>query len=723
MIAGKIAQAAFLVAGALYAAPPAPGTYTVVATSVADPAKKDSATVTVTPPGIFVSLAPPMAIVPLGGKHAFSATVTGTTRGQSSAVTWSVEEGAAGGSVDANGNYTAPAAEGVFHVVATSAADASRSARANAIATSLTALTADRRTLWTPGLNAVGGIPNRSTICATVEASSYGNGAQDATDGIQAAIDACPPGQVVQLSAGTFTINGGQIVYLNKGVTLRGAGPQLTKLQKTDGAKPGREAAGPHPSPLIIIGPARWGQPGGSSTNLTSDAVKGAYSVTVASASAFRAGQIVLLDELSGAAWQADPRGQVWASPDGRVTWQLHNPARPTDDPLKPTTPTSGDAAGWFCRQDRPTNEIKKIIAVSGNTVTFDTPVHISYRTSHTAQLSTFWIAHTRNAGVEDLSVVGGDNGQIRFLWAAESWAKNIDNTTWHDEGFAVDYSFRVEIRDSYVHDAAWAQPGGAGYAISLANGSSEVLIENCIVVRANKLMVARSSGTASVFGYNYVDQGYINTNGGWIEVGLNASHMAGPHHVLFEGNYAFNWDSDKTHGSSIYHTVFRNHLRGIRARFTNQLNGKPIDDTQGNGPARCIGTGYYSYWMTFIGNVLGAAGKMSGWANETSFPIAGAGGIWMLGWDDWPPYLTDQRVKATAVRHGNFDYLSNGVVWDPSNPDHRLPRSLYLSKKPAFFNAGTGYTWPWVDPGGSTKLYTLPAKARFDAGTPFTQP
>ncbi len=89
------------------------------------------------------------------------------------------------------------------------------------------------------------------------------------------------------------------------------------------------------------------------------------------------------------------------------------------------------------------------------------------------------------------------------------------------------------------------------------------MLIENGISVRANKVMVARSAGAGSVVGYNYMDMGYINTNGAWIEIGLNASHMVGSHHVLFEGNYGHNADSDKTHGNSIYHTFFRNHLRG----------------------------------------------------------------------------------------------------------------------------------------------------------------
>ena len=116
-------------------------------------------------------------------------------------------------------------------------------------------------------------------------------------------------------------------------------------------------------------------------------------------------------------------------------------------------------------------------------------------------------------------------------------WAKSIENTVWHDEGFALSRSFRIEIRESYVHDAAWAQPGGAGYAISLSDATSESLVENSIILKANKVMVARSSGAGSVFGYNYVDDGYINTNTSWIEVGLNASHMVGPHHVLFEGN------------------------------------------------------------------------------------------------------------------------------------------------------------------------------------------
>ena len=52
------------------------------------------------------------------------------------------------------------------------------------------------------------------------------------------------------------------------------------------------------------------------------------------------------------------------------------------------------------------------------------------------------------------------------------------------------------------------------------------------------------------------------------LKFGINASHMAGPHHVLFEGNYSFNADSDYTHGNAIYLTFFRNWLSGQRRSF-----------------------------------------------------------------------------------------------------------------------------------------------------------
>jgi hypothetical protein len=176
------------------------------------------------------------------------------------------------------------------------------------------------------GMLSVGGIPTRTTVCATV--NPLGS-AKDDTANIQNAIAACPPGQVVQLAAGAFTIAEGNFVLLNKGITLSGAGPGVTILQRTNGAQLNSYTPGSKPSPMIIVGPQRWNITAGTTTTLTADAAAGSSSIDVASTAGFSVGQIVLLDEASGASWQPDviwTKKQVWASPDYRVVWQKHTP-------------------------------------------------------------------------------------------------------------------------------------------------------------------------------------------------------------------------------------------------------------------------------------------------------------------------------------------------------------------------------------------------------------
>ena len=159
----------------------------------------------------------------------------------------------------------------------------------NTQSTQIVGVPADRLYDWNPGLNSVGGIPNRTTVFTTVFPG--GN--------IQAAIDAAPPGQVVQLAAGTFTVN--NYLLIDKGITLRGTvdpvtNAPLTFLQKTNGATAGSYTATDY-QPIIIVGPSRWPLETGTSKNLTSDAVAGTYSVTLASTAGLSPGQFVILDE------------------------------------------------------------------------------------------------------------------------------------------------------------------------------------------------------------------------------------------------------------------------------------------------------------------------------------------------------------------------------------------------------------------------------------------
>jgi hypothetical protein len=112
----------------LYVAPPSTGIFHVVARLAADPTQSASAAVTVTPtPIVAVSVTPSTASVWTGYSLSFSAMVTGTSN---TAVTWTVREGASGGSVTSSGFYRAPPSPGTFHIDATSAADPTRSGTA-----------------------------------------------------------------------------------------------------------------------------------------------------------------------------------------------------------------------------------------------------------------------------------------------------------------------------------------------------------------------------------------------------------------------------------------------------------------------------------------------------------------------------------------------------------------------------------------------------------------
>jgi hypothetical protein len=110
----------------VYTAPNAASTCHIVATSAADTTKSGSATVSVTAvPVVTVSVSPATAATTTGGTLTFSAAVSGTTAGQSTAATWSVPSGA--GSIGATtGIYVAPATPGTYVVTATSVAAPSK---------------------------------------------------------------------------------------------------------------------------------------------------------------------------------------------------------------------------------------------------------------------------------------------------------------------------------------------------------------------------------------------------------------------------------------------------------------------------------------------------------------------------------------------------------------------------------------------------------------------
>ena len=517
---------------------------------------------------------------------------------------------------------------------------------------------ADRATTWNPGIP--GGIPHRTQVCATVAAG--GN--------IQAAINACPAGQVVQLGAGTWNLTSD--LQIEKAITLRGQGPGLTKLKGASGKN------------VITIG-TKWFPKYTQTTNLAANGVKGSKTITLASSLGLTVGEIVTIDQLTNSSLSK---------------WGYSN------------CQSASDACrGWFTRPNRPIGQVLEVASVSGANVTFVTPLHIDFLTTSGAQLSRIAldtggsvIPVTKNAGVEDLYVSGtGKAGQGNiWLHAAYSWVRNVESELSDGSSISLNGAYRCVVRDSKFFNSATPEPGGGGYLLDITQYAADNLIENNIFIKANKVMVMRASGGGNVIGYNYFEDGYISYDPGWVETGANAAHMTTPHMELFEGNQAFNFDGDNTWGNAIYITVFRNHFTGKRRSI-----GLNLTDTSN---VRAVGLMEGHWWYTFLGNVLGQPGtsittyqQTSGWSGSA---------MWRLGYnpENWNA-AADPKVLSTLLRGGNYDYATNSVHWETVSPQ-TLPDSLYLTSKPAFFGNNP---WPWVDATGSPQLHTLPARARFD--------
>ena len=133
--------------------------------------------------------------------------------------------------------------------------------------------------------------------------------------------------------------------------------------------------------------------------------------------------------------------------------------------------PKSTRHRGVLVQQLRPAHQRNQADrSNSGKQLSFNSPVTISYRVSHQAQLHHWQTPHTRNAGVENMTIRVGDDGNVRFEWAAYCWAQDVESTLWLGEGFAIDSAFRVQLEEFYViHPFGRCRAGAATTSVSRA--------------------------------------------------------------------------------------------------------------------------------------------------------------------------------------------------------------------------------------------------------------
>jgi hypothetical protein len=521
----------------------------------------------------------------------------------------------------------------------------------------------DRVTTWDPGITSDGqlgtplgddGLPQRTMVCAMLSPGAN----------IQAAIDACPEGQVVQLGAGNFTT--AATITLMRGVVLRGAGsqgaPGGTTITKTGGGT------------VLAIGDARDQIcSGGSAVALAQAAVKGATTISVNAAAAanFRAGDLALVDIV--------------------------------DD----STVQQGDCPYFKRVSGRSATQRVEIGAVdaAAGTLTLTSPLHWSFPIAapYLAQITRVTRPVIRWAGIEKLKIAGGSNpgyngqmaGGVDISNAAYCWVKDVQTDAVGGMHVSMTGTYRCVVRDSYLHHSANYGFGADCYGIVLRCGAADNLVENNIVRFMNKPILFNVSGGGNVIAYNYADNSWA-TPAEWQEVNID-THCAFPHMELMEGNYAPHMGATITHGNAGYLSYYRNFASSQFAPPA--VVGSTAAQT-GNITALQFQAG--DIGMNVLGNVLGTAGVSTVYdgynSNQKSiYSLGGAG-----------------DVSATSLyRHGNYDYVNNNTMWNVATPTRALPPSLYLKAKPRWWPAST--TWPWVGPDLTPLVGTLPAKQRSD--------
>lgn len=579
---------------------------------------------------------------------------------------------------------------------------------------------ATRTTLWQPGVTYNGGIPNRTTIYKTL--SPLG-GSKDDTPQIQAVLDSCPANQVVQLTAGVFNINGNGLRLQTSNITFRGVGAgkglgtgkgstfvpdsTATQLVKADRASNTLyEIMTVGNDPTIFS----------TSINITVDAAAGTNSIQLASNPGITVGEIVLVDQVTN------------NHPD--VFWGLaHDPA-------------GGGSRRWFMRQDRSLSQILEVKSISGNTVTFATPLHCTFQVTYKAQLSRYSQTVSKSIGIENMQFFGGCggdwHGNVAMSLCSYSWFKGVEAAWSVGTSIGLYGCYRCEVRDSYIHESADPNPGGGGYLLGMTFSTSDCLFENNISWNGNKQIVMRATGGGNVIAYNYMDDSYGSGYPSLGEAGVNAGHYTTPHMELIEGNYSQNYKGDAFWGNSIDITVFRNHLSAIRVAHpplnTYKDGVYPYMDLQNR---RAVDIQAHSYRTNLVGNILGKSGQVLLTYSSSGYSYAQAGFVyeslsgepadtlvemWFMGEQQNPAgNVWVATTYQTQLRDGNWDWVNKTQTWHgiggaaDSGTPKTIPNSLYLTSAPAFFGSNP---WPWVNPAtGSTS--TLPAKARFDAGTP----
>ncbi|MCM0080920.1 right-handed parallel beta-helix repeat-containing protein [Geomonas sp. Red32] len=520
---------------------------------------------------------------------------------------------------------------------------------------------------WRGNVGVLHDLPLRSAIHTTL----YPSGDDDA-QAIRSAVAGCPPGKVVMLGPGVFSL--GSAVSVTSGVTLRGSGMGITVLRGRRGM------AG---SFVVGIGDPAFGEE--RAVPLRGTHFKGGDTVTTASPHGWRAGDLIMIDQLN------DPMG----------------------DP--PVTNVGVGTSSWNGRTgDRSLGQLVSLKEVTSTTATLEIPLYWSFD----ARLKPSGVrlrGVTSGAGIEDLTVDNGESGSpaqndsggtVVMKGVANCWLHRVEVTGSWQSAVRVMAAYRSTIRSCRIHEGIPALPANGpqygprrAYGIFINPYASANLFENNEIYHLVSPFLIAGAVSGNVIAYNYLPDPYYS-DPNWIQVTIG---FHGPHPVmnLIEGNYSVGRIApDNYWGSSSHNTFFRN-----RNRLPEGKSGAPWDfDLQ-----------HHARYYTLVGNVIGEPGREEVYQLQ-GVDLAGEKAVFRLGYHsdgDGRREGNDKGVGATLLRHGNWDSVHGAPLWNGTE-DRSLPASLYLAGKPAWWGDA-----PWP-PIGPDRVPMYPPDPGVGRGTPW---
>jgi hypothetical protein len=344
--------------------------------------------------------------------------------------------------------------------------------------------------------------------------------------------------------------------------------------------------------------------------------------------------------------------------------------------------------------------QVSRITAMNGKTITIDPALYWGLPTKAVTSIrqsnSHPGANYLQGGGVEALTL---DNGGGTYgIWienAANSWVESVEIEHYQIAAIRCLYVSHCELLGNYLHDTLGDGSGG-GYGILMEGKSTACLIDNNISYMNTTSWMLDDGATGNVVSYNYTaDTKYYQSN--WLSEDFN-SHSAHPMFNLWEGNVGYNFYADDIHGSSSHHTLFRNVFKGWKSTTDHQNFA--------------IGLDAYQWYVNVVGNVLGTSGQTKTY--QLAPPAFEQYIIYGLGYNGSRGY--DPNTLATLYRHGNYDTVNAAVLWDPTNSDHAIAASLYLSSKPSWWGI---LPWPAIGPDLNPMVGQIPAVARYIAGQP----